>query len=207
MNLHSRGKGSNRRWWWQPLRAWHLLLPSVTMSTCNVRCSLAVALYCEERSGYKNLVNRAAFQEQQNIRAGPCPEGTCQTTEDGLQLCLQPNTGEKLQGSLFTWIWSRGGEIWNWAQCKEEKSLPREKKSQPKATLLDSCGVCNADVWGSSEFKSQICAIPCKRGRNSGLQRKQSKEKVEHGEQETVQYVLHLPSLGGWDENSYGLIQ
>lgn len=66
--------------------------------------------------------------------------------------------GKKLQGSLFTWIWPCGDEIWNWAHCKEVK-----KVQQPNSTLVDSRGVCSADIWGRSEFKSQIWAITRKR--------------------------------------------
>lgn len=30
--------------------------------------------------------------------------------------------------------------MWSWAQCGEEQSLLRKRKSQPKATVLDSGG-------------------------------------------------------------------
>lgn len=119
-------------------------------STCHVCCFLAVTLCCEERSGYKNLVNKAAFQEQQNIRAGPCPGGTCQTTEDGLQLCLNLTLGKKLQGAYsceFDHVVMKYGT---------GTTVRRKKAQLPKPTLLDSRGVCNADIRGSSEFKSHI---------------------------------------------------
>lgn len=75
------------------------------------------------------------------------------------------------------------------------KPAEEKKKSQPKAPELDSGGVCNADRFrygDISDFKAQICAIPCKGGRNSRL----DKEERESGTRTAVQYVLHLLSLG-----------
>lgn len=91
-----------------------------------------VLLLLSQFAARKGLVTRMQWTEQlfknSKNQDWPLPWGNCQTTEDGLQLCLQPDTGKKLQGSWFMWIWPKGGKMWSWAQCGEEQSLLRKRK-------------------------------------------------------------------------------
>lgn len=77
---------------------------------------------------------------------------------------------------------------------------PAEEKK--KASLKLQCwiqGVCNADIFrygDISEFKPQVSANLCKRGRNSGLEREERKEKVEHGKQSSMSFTSYPLGLG-----------
>lgn len=94
------------------------------------------------------------------------------------------------------------GPVWGGTKPAEEK-----KKASLKLQCWIQGGGCNADIFrygDISEFKSQVCATPCKGGRNSGLEREEREEKVEHGNQSSMSFTSYP---WGWDGNSYGLVQ
>lgn len=146
---------SKKRRWRQTRCVSHLLPPSLITSIHNVRCSLGVTLCCEERSGYKNSVKQSSFSRTAKDEGWPRPWGDLSDHRGWAAALLATRHWEKASGELIpmnltTWWWNmelgpvQGGK----------KTYLEKKNIQSKATQLDSCGVCNADVCGSSEFKS-----------------------------------------------------
>lgn len=138
MNLQAWEKGSNKKRQWQPLCVWHLLVPSATTSTCNA--APAVTICCQERSGYKNALNRAAVQEQQKSGLAPAPGALVRPPRMGCSSACNLTLGKSSRGADSCGFGHGVVKHGTGPSAGRNKACWGKEKSQPKATVLDSRG-------------------------------------------------------------------